>query len=349
MRRQVRWWTLVGLVVGLSVLRAEPPPDDPPDDPPGDAPAANDTTTIGPGDEPGVDPIDAPGAGEVPPRPDDIVPPLPPPERRQAHIMALEPNAFVRSWDDDHKAIARGRLQLVIPDDEVILYCNAVDYAGDETGEATLTGDLRVETGALSRDENGIYSIAEPENVLTGEFAYVFTKEKRIAVDGNVIVVHRPLEPAPPDADEVTQARHDVTTVYCDLLNYWYRKGDRKAVLQPRLPNTRIRFEQATRRGTAGLAKFYDFEEGQSETGDVLDLHGNVVAEDDKGQMFKAELCRLYVDLDEAHMHNVQQLVINLDEDELPPPATEPPPLTGGEPVEPAPAQPPGPTPPEEP
>lgn len=35
----------------------------------------------------------------------------------------------------------RGRLQLVLPDDELLIYCDAIDYS-DETGIATLTGNL---------------------------------------------------------------------------------------------------------------------------------------------------------------------------------------------------------------
>ncbi len=259
-------------------------------------------------------PGDAKGAKE----PEPAAKPKTTKDKRKAYLYVLDPNSVVKTKGPENSVVARGKLQMVIPDDEVILYCNAVDYTGETTGIATLTGDLKIVTGKIAK-KDGLDVIPTPTNVITGDIAYVFTKEKRAVIDEHVVVVHYPKDKAPPDADRVQKAKYDVTTLYCDRLTYWYRKGDRKAVAQPRLPATRIRFEQKTRRGTAGMGTYYDFEEGQSETGDVLDLVGGVSGEDDDGQVVEAEVCRLYLDLDSSQWYNVKRVVVNLDEEERSP------------------------------
>lgn len=305
---------------GVGGDAAEQPKDDgqpaTDDQPPGDQPKDGEQPAAGPKSDEGTPPP-PPGPGETPLEPDSLVEPAPPPERRRAIIRALEPGSRIKTGPD-RSVVARGKLQMIIPDDEVIVYCTAVDYSGETQGIATVTGDLRIETGKLV-EKDGRTTIPSPENVITGDIGYVFTKEKRAVVDGHVVIVHTPQEAAPADANEVEEAKYDVTTVYCDRLTYWYRKGDRKAVLQPRLPNTQIRFAQKTRNGTADKATFYDFEKGQTETGDVLDLIGHVYAEDDKGQKLRAEVLRLYVEREMLDGYNIQELVINLEREQRSP------------------------------
>lgn len=309
-------WILAAALMFLPTGGQEPPKSDsdhsvgqPAEPPNGDQPKTD-------GDEPIAAPP-PPAAAETPKEPESLAPATPAPERRRAIIRALDPGSRIKTGPD-RSVVARGKLQMVIPDDEVILYCNAVDYSGETTGIATVTGDLKILTGKLV-EKDGIHTIPEPENTVTGDIGYVFTKEKRAVIDGNVVILHQPQEEAPKDADDLEKARYDPTTVYCDRLTYWYRKGDRKAVAQPRLPNTRIRFEQPTRRGTAGKATFYDFEAGQSETGDVLDLVGGVKAEDDEGQRLQAEVLRIYVDREVLDGYNFEELVINLEREERSP------------------------------
>lgn len=336
-------WTLL-LVALLALAAAAQDGDAPADEPPaankdagiGDAtepPAEEPPPREGPQPPAGAAGAQAPAAEEpipaLPPPPTDagevrepesIAPPAAAPARRKAFIDPLDANTVIETQGPDNKVVARGKLQMTIPDDEVIVYCNAVDYSGETTGIATVTGDLKVLTGPIQQ-QNGRFVIPVPENTLTGEIAYVFTKEKRIVVDHDVIVVHDPPENAPPDADQFEQAQYDTTTLYCDRLTYWYRKGDRKAVAQARLPNTKIRFVQSTRRGTAGMATFYDFEPGQTETGDVVDLVGGVYGEDDLGQLIESEVARLFIDQDTSQWYNLRRAVVNLDEETTPAPA----------------------------
>ncbi|MCC7492606.1 MAG: hypothetical protein IT204_09680 [Fimbriimonadaceae bacterium] len=259
-----------------------------------------------------------PADAKAAPEPERTAPGKPTKERKRAFINVLDPTSIVKTKGPENSVVARGKLQMVIPDDELILICNAIDYSGDKTGIATLTGDLKILTGKLSK-KDGLDLIATPENTITGDIAYVFTKEKRAVVDGKVVVVHDPPEDPAADADKLEKAKTDTTTLFCDRLTYWYRTGDKKAVAQARLPQTTIRFEQATRRGTAGMATFYDFEDGETETGDVLDLVGGVQGEDDDGQKVVAEVCRLFVDQDSSQWYNVKQVIVNLDEDDAAP------------------------------
>ncbi|MBI2300371.1 MAG: hypothetical protein HYU66_15735 [Armatimonadetes bacterium] len=322
-------WLLI-LLPAAALPAAEPaPPKADGDKPVGGAPAPDDKPIPG----------KPPAPGETPKEPASIAPPAPPPERKRAFIHALEPGSRLKSGPD-RSVVARGKIQMVIPDDEVIVYCTALDYSGEATGIATVTGDLRIETGKIV-DKDGKSTIPNPENVLTGDIAYVFTKEKRAVVDGHVVVVHQPQEAAKEGGDEVEQAKHEKTTLTCDRLTYWYRKGDRKAVAQPLDPNQVIHFEQKTRKGTAGKATFYDFAKDQSETGDVLDLTGGVQAEDDKGQRLQAEVLRIYVDKEMLDGYNFSELVINLEEEEKNPNEPGKPPAVPGGEAAPAPAPPP--------
>lgn len=361
--RRLRPPVVLALLLALTPGLADDPPAQ--SEPAKEPPAANRDAGVGgaPAEEPGATPggpkppksdaaanagptepkplapppPDAAGAAE----PESLAPAKPEGDRKKAYIDYLDPNSIVKIKGPENSVVARGRLQMVIPDDEVIIYCNAVDYSGEKTGIATVTGDLKIVTGKLVK-KNGLDTIPKPENVVTGDVGYVFTKEKRAVIDNHVVVVHTPEEKAAEGADEVEQAKKDETTLYCDRLTYWYRKGDRKGVAQPRLPNTKIRFEQKTRRGTAGMATFYDFEKDRSETGDVVDLVGGVHGEDDDGQVVDAEVCRLFIDHDISQWYNVKRVVVNIEEKEekspaepagppavpgtgpTPPPATEP-------------------------
>lgn len=277
------------------------------------------------GDEPGTANVEQ-GVGGAASASDGSLPPVTAPDggkpaedkRRKALFIPQDPNTTVRYVRKTGEMVARGKMVMILPDDDVMVYADAIDYTGDEEGRATLTGNLKLVHGPLVM-QSGMHAIPEPEDTLTGVIAYIFTKEKRAVVDQEVVLVHTPAEPAPPDADEAVQAEHDETTLYCDRLTYWYRKGARRAFAQPRLPNTQIRFVQQTRRGTAGNARFYDFEEGDNELGDVLDLFGGVYGEDDEGQLIEAEAARIYIDQDESEWYNIKRAVVNLEEEESPP------------------------------
>ena len=288
---------------------------------------ANSETGVG-GTEAG-----APSDGSLPPvGPPAPEAPKPDNGKRKALFFVRDPNSTMRANSRTHALTARGKLMMVMPDDDVIIFADAIDYTGDDEGIATLTGNLNMVNGPLEL-QSGMYTIPKPENTLTGVIAYVFTKEKRAVVDQDVVLVHTPKDEAPPDADEAEQAKHDETTLFCDRLTYWYPKGARRAFAQPRLPNTQIKFKQPTRHGTAGNARFYDFEEGESETGDVLDLFGGVYGEDDDGQLIEAENARIYIDQDNSEWYNIKRVVVNLEEEEetTPPATPEGLPATPGE------------------
>ncbi len=285
---------------------------------PGSPGVANSDQGVG-----GNETTDGVAAGALPP----VAPPGEPKAagdgKRKALFFVRDPNSTMRYDSRSGALVARGKMMMVMPDDEVIILADAVDYTGDEEGIATLTGNLKLLNGPLQM-ASGLHAVPQPENTLTGVIAYVFTKEKRAVVDQEVVLVHTPKDVAPPDADEAEQAKHDETTLYCDRLTYWYRKGARRAFAQPRLPSTQIKFVQKTRHGNAGNARFYDFEDGESETGDVLDLFGGVYGEDDKGQLIEAENARLYIDQDNSEWYNLKRAVVNLDEEEATTPPAEP-------------------------
>jgi hypothetical protein len=289
----------------------------------------------------------------VPPvtaRPDEPkAPENPPAARKKAYIRALEPNSVVKTGKD-HSVVARGKLQMVIPDDNVIVFCAAVDYSGETTGVATVTGDLRIVTGDIV-EKDGTSSIPKPDNTITGLIAWVFTKEKRAVIDGDldpktvgkVVVVHTPKKQAPADVNRFERARYQEVKIVADRVTYWYRRGDRKALAQPKAPNTLVTFEQATQKGSAGRATYYAFEKDQSELGDILDLVGGVKVTNDQGESVQAEAARIFVDQETSQWVNITEMVLNVEEGQRNPEEPNgPPPAPGGT----KPAAPPTPPPP---
>ena len=276
----------------------------------------------------------APLAAQAPaaPPPDKVPEPASPakpgpgPEKKhKTFIHSLDKGGLNSKTGKDHSLVARGKMQFIIPDDNVIVYCTAADYSGDATGIATVTGDLRIETGDIAHDEkNDTYSTPKPENVITGAIGWIFTKEKRAVIDGDfdpkvdgkVKVVHHPKEPPAADADREQKARHEQSTLYCDRLIWWYKKGDRKGVAQAKLPNTTIRFEQPTQRGTAGKATYYNIEPEQGDSGDILDLAGGIKANDDDGESIEADAARILIDQEVSQWQGVTKVVVKVEGEE---------------------------------
>lgn len=286
----------------------------------------------------------APEAETAKPAPADLPKPTtdkpaaakPEPGRKKAFIRALEPNSLVKTGAD-HSVVARGKLQMVLPDDNVVIYCGAVDYSGETEGLATATVDLKILTGDIVV-KDGLSTIPKPENVITGAIAWIWTKEKRAVIDGDLepkvegktIIVHNPKEAEPANADRFEKAKYQPSKLLCDRLTYWYRKGDRKALTTPKAPHTTIEFEQPDQRGSAGKATYYMFEKGVGDLGDVVDLTGGVKVTNHEGESIRAEAARLFIDQNTSQWYNVYEVIINFDEQVNPNEPGGPPKTPGG-------------------
>ncbi|MBI5834077.1 MAG: hypothetical protein HZB16_17420 [Armatimonadetes bacterium] len=242
------------------------------------------------------------------------------PAQRRAIIRALEPNSVVKTGRD-RSVVARGKLQLILPDDDVIAYCDAIDYSGETAGIATIQGNLRMLSGTIT-EKDGTTTIEKPENEVTGLIGWVFTKEKRAVVDGDlapktegkVVVIHTPKEQPKPDADRIEKARWEPTIVRSDRLTFWYRKGDRKALCQAKLPNVNITFAQKNQRGVAGRATYFEVTKEQGDTGDILDLEGGVQVSNDDGESVEAGAARIFIDQETSQWFDVGKVVVNVGE-----------------------------------
>ncbi len=313
------WCLVLSLALALCALgqTATPPPPPPPAEPAADAEPARTTTRV--------------------------------------LVYNLDPNTRI-STGTDRSVVARGKLLLVLPDDELIAYADNIDYSGTQTGIATLTGNLRMLSGEIV-GHGDKSAIPQPEHTLVGAIAWVFTKEKRAVVEGDldgklertVVLVRSPQEEMPEDADRFDRAKYEPLTLRCDRLTFWYRRGDRKAVAAPKAPKTTIHFAQETQRGTAGRATYFEIPEERADTGDILDLEGGVLISNDDGDSIEAGAARIFVDTETSQWFMLKSLVLNVEEEDEeetapaePPAETPPEPTPEPEPTEPLPEPPTG-------
>lgn len=215
-------------------------------------------------------------------------------------------------WREE-KGVMEG-VVIALPEDEVTLYADRVEYDGKEE-IAQATGHLRM---------------VDPENVLTGKRILVYVKERRAVVEGEVRMVHTPKEAQKKEAtpsekkekgERLQKYREEVTLLTCDRLEYFYRRP-RKAIA-----SGRVRFEQPRVGRFATAEKGYYFEET-----DTVRLVGNVKAQDEKGQTFAGPEIELGVKEEWVRAKGPGQIVLYVEEEEE---ETSPPPAQEGKPAPP--------------
>lgn len=207
------------------------------------------------------------------------------PKKKKVILRARETLEY--NWETGGFRAQKG-VVVEIPEDEITITADRADYTGDETGILTAQGHLK---------------FVDPENELTGEALTVYTKEKRAEIRGQVRLVHTPEEEAPEDASDLEKARYEPTTMTCDRLVYFYRRGQRRAEATGNL-----HFTQKERTATARMLIFY-------QDARVIDLRGEVRAETQKGERLKADLVRILLDEDRVLLSGHPEIEFYVEEE----------------------------------
>jgi len=213
---------------------------------------------------------------------------------KKVHIKVGE-GGTIRSNFETEETHARKNVVVLIPEDEVEIYCDRVDYTGKETGIVTATGNLKMK---------------DPENVLTGRKVTVYTKEKRAVIEGDVRLVHTPKKKEEQGKKETRadRYRYEPTTMTCEKVEYFYKKGQRRGTATGNL-----KFAQKDRTGRAKEAVFYNEDQ-------IVDLKQDVEFHEPlKGgreRWVKSPLVRILLEEDTVIAQGPLEIEFYLEEEE---------------------------------
>ncbi|HIE52932.1 MAG TPA: hypothetical protein EYP85_14365 [Armatimonadetes bacterium] len=187
---------------------------------------------------------------------------------------------------------ARPQVVFRLPEDDLTIFADQVDYSGKPEEVILARGHLR---------------IVAPENELTGKEVSIYGAEKRAEISGSVRLIHTPRrKPREALEREWEEYRYAPTTLTCDRLVYFYGEGQRRGQATGNL-----RVEQKGRWATAQEAIF-------DQEARVVELKGGVKVQGEEGERLSARVVRLFLEEERVVAEGPVELEFYLTEEEQP-------------------------------